>query len=147
MFETVVIATDGSGSACRAVEAALDLAARFGATVHALYVVDEGEIDASPAEVREQLERALATIGGEALTFAREAAEVDSEREIVTVVREGDPVTEICAYADEQNADLVATGTRGRHGEHGFVLGSVAEGVVKRCDAAVMTVRQLESEI
>jgi len=52
MFETVLIATDGSASAKRAVEAALDLAERFDASVHALYVVDAGEVAASPDEVR-----------------------------------------------------------------------------------------------
>jgi len=36
MFDTVVIAAAGSGSAQRAVEAALDLATHFDATVHAV---------------------------------------------------------------------------------------------------------------
>ncbi|WP_276273813.1 universal stress protein [Haloarcula litorea] len=146
MFETVVIATDGSGSAERAVEAALDLADRFDATVHALYVVDAGEVEATPAEVREELERALATTGGRALSFVREAADADSAEDVVTAVREGDPADEICRYAEEHDADLVATGTRGRHGEHAFLLGSVAEEIVRRAPMPVLTVRQLEGE-
>ncbi len=89
MFDTVVIATDGSGSARRAVEAALDLAARFDATVHALYVVDEHEVETTPEEVREALERALATTGGRALSFVVEAAEDESDEELVTAVRQG----------------------------------------------------------
>lgn len=40
MIDTVVIATDGSESVERAVTVALDLARRFDAEVHALYVVD-----------------------------------------------------------------------------------------------------------
>jgi len=36
----------------------------------------------------------------------------------------------------------VATGTRGRHGDHGFVLGSVAEAVVRRSPVPVLTVQQ-----
>src|SRR6056297_349282 len=79
MFDTVVIATDGSGSAQRAVEAALDLAGKFDATVHALYVVDEGEVESTPDDVRDVLERALATTGGRALSFVREAATSDGE--------------------------------------------------------------------
>ncbi|MBX0295630.1 universal stress protein [Haloarcula nitratireducens] len=146
MFETVVIATDGSGSAQRAVEAALDLAAHFDATVHALYVVDSGEVESTPEEVREELERALATTGGRALSFVREAAAAEADDDVVTAVREGDPADEICRYADEHDADVVATGTRGRHGDHGFLLGSVAEEIVRHAEMPVLTVRQLEGE-
>ncbi|WP_262179738.1 universal stress protein [Haloarcula laminariae] len=148
MFETVVIATDGSGSAQRAVEAALDLAGKFDATVHALYVVDEGEVESTPEDVQDVLERALATTGGRALSFVREAATNggETDADVVTVVRDGDPATEIRRYADEVEADLIATGTRGRHGDHGFLLGSVAEQVVRNAAMPVLSVRQLEGE-
>ena len=145
MFDTVVIATDGSASAERAVAAALDLANRFDATAHALYVVDAGEIAGSPESVREEFEQALATTGGRALSFAREAAEADDEDAVVTAVREGDPAVEVCQYARDVDADVIATGTRGRHGEYRYLLGSVAEGVVRRSDVPVLTVRQIEA--
>jgi nucleotide-binding universal stress UspA family protein len=138
VFDTVVIATDGSESAERAVAVALDLARRFDAAVHALYVIDAGEVAATPEEVRDELERALTTTGGEALSFVCDAADAEaSGDDVVTAVREGDPVAEICRYADEQDADVVVTGTRGRHG-HGFVLGSVAEGVIRRSEAPLL---------
>ena len=148
MFDTVVIATDGSGSAQRAVEAALDLAGKFDATVHALYVVDPGEVEDSPEDVRDVLERALATTGGRALSFVREAATSDGETDadVITAVRQGDPAPEIQTYADEVGADLIATGTRGRHGEHGFLLGSVAEEIVRNALMPVLSVRQLDGE-
>ena len=148
MFDTVVIATDGSGSAQRAVEAALDLAGKFDATVHALYVVDEGEVESTPDDVRDVLERALATTGGRALSFVREAATNggETDADVVTAVRGGDPAEEIQAYANEVDADLIATGTRGRHGDHGFLLGSVAEQVVRNAPIPVLSVRQLEGE-
>lgn len=148
MFDTVVIATDGSGSAKRAVEAALDLAGKFDATVHALYVVDSGEVASRPDDIQDVLERALATTGGRALSFVREAATSDGETDadVVTAVREGDPATEIQAYADDVGADLIATGTRGRHGEHAFLLGSVAEEIVRNAPMPVLSVRQLDGE-
>lgn len=40
MFDTVLISTDGSQFASRAAEHGLDIASRYDATVHALYVVD-----------------------------------------------------------------------------------------------------------
>lgn len=139
MFDSVVIATDGSATADRAVRVALDLAERFDATVHALYVLDADEVGATPEAARDDLEAALADAGERALATVEQRA---GERDVVTAVREGDPPAEIVGYADDVNADLVATGTRGRHGDHGFVLGSVAEAVVRRSPVPVLTVQQ-----
>lgn len=141
MFETVVLATDGSESAARAVTLAFDLADRFDATIHALYVVDETEVETSPEAVRDDLRTALWARGEEALS------EIDAQDDTVTTaVREGDPASEICDYTTEVDADLIATGTRGRHGEHSFLLGSVAEAVVRRSPVPVLTARQLDPD-
>jgi nucleotide-binding universal stress UspA family protein len=141
-FDTIVVATDGSDSVSRAVDVALDLAERFGAAVHALYVVDSGEVDSSPEAVREQMRNALQEHGGEAIVDVQKRAGHD----VTAVVREGRPANEIADYAREIDADLVATGTRGRHGENRFLIGSVAERVVRTCPVPVLTVRQLASE-
>ena len=141
MFDTVVIATDGSESAERSITVALDLATQFDASVHALYVVDTGDIDGSPESVRDEMETALTEAGEEALA----AIEGQSDRNVTTAVREGQPTGEICKYVREVDADVLATGTRGRHGEHSFLLGSVAEAVVRRCPVPVLTVRQLDA--
>jgi nucleotide-binding universal stress UspA family protein len=148
MFETVVIATDGSESAQRAVRMALDLADRFDATVHAVYVAEAGTPDptagaSGDADVPEDTVETTGS-GGEALSFVEELAGEDRDRgDVVTAVRTGDPAEELIAYAGETDADVVATGTRGRHGDHAFLLGSVAEAVVRRSPVPVLTVRQL----
>jgi len=141
MFETVVIATDGSRSVERAVTVALDLAERFDASVHALYVVDAGEVESSPDALRDQFREALERRGHESVDeVARRAG-----GGVTTAVREGRPAAEIGKYAREVDADVVATGTRGRHGENRFLIGSVAERVVRTCPVPVLTVRQLEA--
>ncbi|WP_436900611.1 universal stress protein [Halovenus halobia] len=142
MFDTVVIATDGSESAARSVETAVDFARRFEAEVHALYVIDTDEIENSPAEIREDLATAIKSAGDDALAFAED--EAGGAIELVTAVREGDPHTEITTYADAVDADVIAMGTRGRDGDHAFLLGSVAEAVVRSASQPVLTVRQLE---
>ncbi|ADB62290.1 UspA domain protein [Haloterrigena turkmenica DSM 5511] len=142
MFDTVVVATDGSESVKRAVDVALDLADRFDAEVHALSVVDASEVDASPQQLREELRTALETTADAALATVEERS--DADLEIDTAVREGRPAAQICEYAREVDADLVATGTRGRHGENRLLLGSVAERVVRTSPVPVLTVRQLE---
>jgi nucleotide-binding universal stress UspA family protein len=139
MIETVVIATDGSESVERAVDVAVDLARRFEADVHALYVVDESEVDSCPDRIRDEMRDALEESGREALDDVRSRA----DRDVTTAVRAGRPADEICSYARENDVDLVATGTRGRHGENRFLIGSVAERVVRSCPDPVLTVRQL----
>jgi nucleotide-binding universal stress UspA family protein len=139
MFETIVVATDGSESVSRAVSVALDLADRFDAAVHALSVVDTTEVDSSPQSVQSDLREALSTQADDAL----QAVTADTDQPVTTAVREGRPADEIADYARAVDADMVATGTRGRHGENRFLLGSVAERVVRTCPVPVLTVRQL----
>lgn len=125
MIDTVVVATDGSESVRRCVDMSIDLAARFDAELHAIYVADEQDDVAESvfADIHDRV-----------------------QRDLTTAVRRGEPAEEITAYATEQDADLVATGTRGRHGEHRFLLGSVAEQIVRTCPVPVLTVRQLSSD-
>ncbi|MFC7073726.1 universal stress protein [Halovenus rubra] len=144
MFETVVIATDGSESTKRGIRTALDVASRFDATVHAVYVIDENEIAASPEEVRDQLHDAIESTGEDALATVRDEAAQQGDMEVVTAVREGSPASELIEYGEAVGADVIAMGTRGRHGEHAYLLGSVAEAVVRRSPIPVLTVRQLE---
>lgn len=140
MFDTVVVATDGSASVERAIVVALDLAERFDAAVHALYVVDAGEVESSPDAVRDEVRSALETQGEDAI----EGVVDRTDREVTAALREGRPPAVISEYAREVDADVVAAGTRGRHGENRFLVGSVAERVVRTCPVPVLTVRQLD---
>jgi nucleotide-binding universal stress UspA family protein len=145
MFETVVVATDGSESVSRAVDCTLDLARRFDATVHALYVVDESRVQPLPDGLRSDVRSALDEQGLEAVDGIAAANESLADPvELETAVRVGHPARQIIGYVRDIDADCVAMGTRGRSGEHSFLLGSVAERVVRTCPVPVLTVRQLE---
>ena len=147
MFDTIVVATDGADRVRRAVSVAVDVAARFDAEVHAVYVVDAGEVESSPDRVREDLRDALDDEGRGALDRVTDTArDRDDDLDVTIEVREGRPASEIDAYARSVDADLVAMGTRGRHGENRFLIGSVAERVVRTCPVPVLTVRQLTDE-
>jgi len=139
MIDTVVIATDGSESVGRAVEVALDFAGQFDAAVHALYVLEKSEVESAPDEVRAEMHDALEERGERAVAAVAE----ETGQHVETAVREGRPAAEISQYARDVDADVVATGTRGRHGENRFLIGSVAERVVRTCPVPVLTVRQL----
>jgi len=139
MFDLLVVATDGSESGERAVTTALDLADRFDAAVHVLSVVDPSRVAEVPAEDAESVRTALHERASDAVDAVAEQAPDDVAVE--TVVREGHPADAIVDYAEEADADSVALGTRGRGGKGGFLLGSVAEAVVRTCERPVLTVR------
>jgi nucleotide-binding universal stress UspA family protein len=145
MFETVVVATDGSESVARAVDCALDLAAKFDATVHALYVINESQVESLPERLHSDVRQALDEQGQAALDSVIEANE-DRETPVglETAVRVGRPAKQIVGYVRDIEADAVAMGTRGRSGKHSFLVGSVAERVVRTSPKPVLTVRQLE---
>lgn len=145
MFETVVVATDGSESVARAVDCTLDLAAKFDATVHALYVINESQVESLPERLHSDVRQALDEQGQEALDDVIEANEErEAPVDLETAVRVGRPAKQIVGYVRDIDADAVAMGTRGRSGKHSFLVGSVAERVVRTSPEPVLTVRQLD---
>lgn len=58
-----------------------------------------------------------------------------------TMLRMGDPAVEILAAIDDLKPELLVMGTHGRKGLAHFILGSVAERVVRQSPVPVLTVR------
>lgn len=144
MYETILLPTDGSDAADSAVEHALDLAKTYDATLHVLYVVDEGAyggLDVRTEMIREGLE----TEGTKAVDAIRRRAD-DAGVLVVGEVTTGRPYRKIRSYADRNDVDLIVMGTHGRRGIDRYLLGSVAEKVVRLADAPVMTVRATSAE-
>lgn len=140
-YGDILVPTDGSGGVQESVSAAVELAERAGATVHALYVVDTriGKRFADAVwpgkELRVEGEKAVASIEG-----AAHRADLDAE----TAVRRGVPAEEILDYADEHGIDLVVMGTHGRSGPERAVVGSTTEHVLRSADVPVLVVRANE---
>lgn len=63
------------------------------------------------------------------------------------LVRQGNPVREILAEIERTDAGMVVMGTHGRRGVARWLLGSVAERVLRRSPVPVMTVRPRPQEL
>lgn len=59
----------------------------------------------------------------------------------------GNPADELVSYAKEKGIDLVVMGTHGRTGLNRLLMGSVAEGVVRRSPCPVLTIKQPAKEL
>ena len=139
-YGEILVPTDGSERAAAAVAHALAIADTYGGTVHAVNVVNVGDVSTGaevgvPAEFLEELEAAGADATEAVATEAR-AAGVD----VVTEVLTGRPKHELLAYVDDHDIDLVVMGTHGRTGLDRVLLGSTSEALVRRAEVPVLTV-------
>jgi nucleotide-binding universal stress UspA family protein len=138
MYDRILVPTDGSEGTEGAVDHAIDLATTYDAALHALYVVDTNvHVDGSAAGTFDAIESA----GRRAVDEVLERAEAAGVETVEGAVVEGTPHRAILDYADEHAVDLVVMGTHGRTGLDRYLLGSVAEKVVRLSDAPVLTVR------
>jgi len=147
VYEPILVPTDGSDVAETAVDHALDLAERHGATVHALYVVDIDAVEFGLGteqadrlragrfdEMNELRERAEAATGYVADAGAARGVEV------VEHTAGGVPHDVIADYADDQDVELVVMGSHGRSGIKRALLGSITERVLRMTKRPVLVI-------
>ena len=140
MYDRILIPTDGSDEATLGARHGVDLAAAVGATVHALYVIEEGGNPWSSESMEDQQEQAREY--GEQITQEVGDMARDAGVEFVSAVEVGPTVYEdINDYADEEDIDLIVMGS-GYHGKFGGLLGSTGEKVLRSATVPVTTVRQ-----
>ncbi|UPV98870.1 universal stress protein [Halorussus gelatinilyticus] len=138
MFEQILVPVDGSDGSDAAVGHAADVADRFDAAVHVLFVAstNRDSVTVVGSDVVDALESEGAAVVDSAEEDLRERG-VACESEVV----QGDPATTIADYADSRGMDLAVMATRGRTGLSRYLLGSVTEKVVRLSDVPVLTVR------
>ncbi|GAB7091273.1 universal stress protein [Halorubrum luteum] len=144
MYDEILVPTDGSPASDAAIDHAIDLAERYDARLHALYVVDGAAYSTLEAGSEIVLE-ALESEGKDATERVARAAG-DAGIDAVTTVSSGTAYRSIIDYADENDVDMIVMGTHGRKGIDRYLLGSVTERVVRTSDVPVLTVRQPTDE-
>lgn len=136
-YDDVLVATDGSPGSWGAVEAAVELAEAFDATLHAVSVVERQYTRSPPLRAFAEREgcRALRRVIDTAAT-----AGVTVEDRLL----EGDPHETVVEYATDHGVDLVVVGTHGKTGLDRLVMGSVSAHVVRSAPMPVLTVRTVD---
>jgi len=140
----ILHATDFSAASRPAFKMAMDLAAREGARLLLLHVLTppsplSAGSGPAPLSYRDLLHAARREAGrrlAAALARAR-AAGIVAQTKLV----EGGPTEQILKIGRRWRPDLIVIGTHGRGGVRRFLLGSVAEHVVRRASRPVLTVR------
>ncbi|MEC7522763.1 MAG: universal stress protein [Myxococcota bacterium] len=135
----IICPVDFSEPSEKALDYAIELAAKFGADVQAIhayqlpvYALPDGAMMAGPeftTKVTDELQKAL-----------KELSARKSGVKLETHLVEGIPYKEVVRMTEELDADLVVMGTHGRTGLKHLLLGSVAERVVRSSKVPVITV-------
>ena len=138
MYDRVLLPTDGSAGMERVIDHAAALARIHDADLHAIYVVDTASLTDLPLESSwEGVSAALQREGETALEAVERRVQ---DLDVRTTIIEGSPSRDIVEYAVENDCDLVVMGTHGRAGVDRWILGSVAERVVRKSTIPVLTV-------
>jgi nucleotide-binding universal stress UspA family protein len=143
-FKKILITTDGSDYAKAAADQGLELAMLMGAEVAAISVVDEGSSFAI---------RGFRRASVEGSTFLEDRAkealdQIGAEAEkrglaINKIIRRGDPANEIVEAS--KDFDLIVMSSLGHTGLSHFLMGGVAEKVVRFAFCPVLLVRAHET--
>jgi nucleotide-binding universal stress UspA family protein len=141
----ILVATDFTETSDHALDWALGLAAKVGATVTVMHAYEipivgfpDGAIVATPDIALRIADASRAALDALEVRVSGRGVAVE------TVLREGVTWEEVNALAESMPADLIVIGTHGRRGLSRALLGSVAENVVRTATRPVVTIRDVK---
>jgi nucleotide-binding universal stress UspA family protein len=137
MYDSILVATDGSAAANRAVTHALEQAEQHGAQLHAVFVVDTDRYSEPALSSMELQTHAIEDWGNQQLAEIVERAE-GLDVDVTKRCCHGKPSVEIINYADEVDADLIVLGYQGQDHTKTDQIGSVTDRVVQNAGRPVL---------
>lgn len=135
MFQRILVPVDGSEHSLRAVDAAAELARKFGGSLLLLTVWrHHSPLEASLSMVRSgrnpvSPDAAMKAYAIETVEQAKARATEGGVEKVEGFVMRGQPAREIVAFAKQREADAIVMGARGDGDMSGFLLGSVSHKV------------------
>ena len=147
MIKRILVATDASRAANRAVDLAADVAAKYGSSLDILHVVRRMQL---PPELLRmaQVEKIagreadiLAFVAQKILSGAEARAKKKGATDVCTAMDAGDPAIAIIKHAKRHHVDLIVMGTRGLGKVKEVFLGSVSRKVCNLSPVSCLTVR------
>jgi nucleotide-binding universal stress UspA family protein len=148
-YTKILVPTDFSVHADEALDTAIDLAGRYGASItimHAFEPVVYAFPEASGVYGGLQLADAIEDIEKE-LEKRKQRALAKGAKDVDTTQRSGFPPGEITDLAKASGYDLIVMGTHGRRGFSRFMMGSVAERVLRIAPCPVLAMRSVDEKV
>src|SRR5574344_424239 len=139
LYKRILFPTDGSKYAQKAEKDALFLAEASGAELIILSVVENSFSVGLPADdttvrITERLKEDVKN------NLNNAKNDIGDNVKVTTKIGEGSPADVILKTAENENIDLIVMGSSGKTGFDRFIMGSVAERVVKAAKCKVLVV-------
>jgi nucleotide-binding universal stress UspA family protein len=147
MYKKILLPTDGSEPALKAGKHAMWIAGQSNAEIIALHVIDMSTFSGLPTkEAKKRVKEMLIKEGKKSFDEVVDLSirckqKYNRKLKMTFVTKEGHPADEILKTIEEEGVDLVVMGTAGKHGINRFLLGSVAQNVVRSGSCPVLVVR------
>jgi nucleotide-binding universal stress UspA family protein len=142
MADSIVVGTDGSESAHKAVDEAVRLAKALAAEIHVVSAFEplRGAKIAGAPEAAAKVWAPLPDSQVDATLQAAEAAIRLAGVSVTPHAVKGDPADALIEVADKVDASMIVVGSKGMHGARRLVLGSVPNKVSHHAHRTVLIV-------
>lgn len=147
MYQRILVATDGSELSQKAIDSALALAAKLGASVVAVKVVPpypQSYFEGSMAVDIQQIARTEERWAAEAMKSLESVQAAGVVRGVTvtpTVVRADQVAEALIAAAQKHHCDLIVMASHGRRGVSRLLLGSETQHVLTHSHIPVLVLR------
>jgi nucleotide-binding universal stress UspA family protein len=136
---TLLLATDLSEASSSATDEAFELAARLGARLLVVSVIDPGQLLLPGGRFRARIDQVRERREQQAQALVERGRELGLD--VSFLIWSGDPGDMIVEAAEAEHADMVLVGSHGRGAVGRFFIGSVSEHVVRHAPCPVLVVR------
>ena len=138
-MKKILVPTDFSRNALKAVTYAAEIAEKSGAVIYLLHVIEPSinmvtmQTDSSGKEVLNERGRKL-------IVLQKTVAGIYPGIKVIIHLLGGKPIDSILKYTEMENMDLIVMGTTGANGLKELFIGSVAAGIIGKTKIPVLTV-------
>lgn len=147
MFKRILVAVDGSKTALKALDKAIELqqlipdAEIFIICVYKHHSLFEASLSIGRPAKLDIPDKALSEYAKEVVNQAKEQAKEEGATKVRGFVKAGRPSKVIVKFAQDKEADLIVVGSRGTHSDKdGMILGSVSHRVASHAKCPVLVV-------
>ncbi|MDI6643522.1 MAG: universal stress protein [Methanobacteriaceae archaeon] len=138
MYEKILLPTDGSKASENAAKHAIIMADKYDSMIYVLTVLETRPTSGITIDIlKREGEIALDDISK---IFKDIEEDFENEIEKHFLMKEGTAADEILKTAEENDIDIIVMGASGKHRLERFILGSVAEQVVRDSKCPVLTI-------
>jgi len=148
LIKKILAGVDGSDNSFRALDFAIDLAKKYGAALHMVYVTARSSV---PGWVKEYLRGEDVDWPAEKVYFdtvcdvvvnkAKDRIEAQKVKNFEIICEHGDAAEKILKVAKSKGADMIVLGNKGIGGFKGLLMGSVSSKVCHSSPCTCMIVK------